>query len=66
MKGDLGDFLAQGGAVLGGGAALGASLGFLIGSVALEFRADVEPEAWARSWGFYGSLVGLVVFLDGA
>jgi hypothetical protein len=66
VTGDLGRFLAEGGAVVGGGAALGATLGFLAGSVAHEFRPDIDADDWARRWGFYGGLAGLVVFLDGA
>jgi hypothetical protein len=66
VSGDLGDFLAEGGAVVGGGAALGATSGFLLATILVEFRPDVDPDVWARRWGFYGGVIGLVVFLDGA
>jgi hypothetical protein len=48
VSGDLGDFLAEGGAVVGGAAVLAATLGFLAGSVAREFRPEIDPDAWAR------------------
>ncbi len=41
---DLGDFLAQGGAIVGGGAALGATLGFIVGSVVQDFRPKTDPD----------------------
>jgi hypothetical protein len=64
MTGDLGDFLAEGGALVGGAAALGATLGFIAGSLVHDFRADTDPEYWARRGGFLGGVVGLVVLLD--
>jgi hypothetical protein len=65
VTGDVGGFLAEGGAIVGGGAVFGATLGFLAASVAREFRPETDPDEWARTWGFYGGLFGLVVFLDG-
>jgi hypothetical protein len=66
VSGDLGDFLAEGGAVVGGAAVLGATSGFLAATVVHEFRPAVDPDEWARTWGFYGGVIGLVVFLNGA
>ena len=48
MSSDLGDFLAEGGAVVGGGAALGATLGFIAGSIVHDFRPQTDPDEWAR------------------
>jgi hypothetical protein len=61
VSGDLGDFLAEGGAVVGGGAALGATLFFIAGSVVHDFRPHTDPDAWARKGGFYGGVLGLAV-----
>jgi len=63
VSGDLGDFLAEGGAVVGGGAALGATLGFIAGTVVHDFRPEVDPDEWAREWGFYGGVAGFLVLL---
>jgi hypothetical protein len=63
MRGDLGDFLAEGGAVVGGAAAMGGVIGFVAGSIVHDFRPDVDPDAWARYVGFCGGLAGFVVFL---
>jgi hypothetical protein len=56
---DLGDFLAEGGAVVGGGAALGAALFFVAGSVYHDFRPDADPDEWARRGALFGGLFGL-------
>ena len=45
---DLGDFLAEGGAIVGGAAALGATLFFIAGSLVHDFRPDADPDEWAR------------------
>jgi hypothetical protein len=63
MRGELGDFLADAGAVVGGATALGATLGFIVGSVIHDFapKADrssghgraacmAASSASARSW----------------
>jgi hypothetical protein len=60
---DLGDFLAEAGAVVGGAAALGAVVGFVSGSFLHDFRPEVDPDVWARRGGCYGGLAGLVVVL---
>ena len=57
---DLGDFLAEGGAIVGGGAALGATIFFVAGSVVHDFRPQ-----WARRGGLFGGVFGLVVLLAG-
>ena len=44
MSGDLGDFLAEGGAIVGGGAALGATLGFIVGALVHDVRPKTDPE----------------------
>jgi hypothetical protein len=61
---DLGDFLAEGGAVVGGGAALGAAMGFIVGSIVHDFRPSTDPDFWARRWGLFGGLVGIVAWID--
>ena len=58
---DLGDFLAEGGAIVGGSAALGATLGFIAGSVVHDFRPQTDPEYWARRGGLFGGVFGLVI-----
>jgi hypothetical protein len=59
VSGDLGDFLAEGGAIVGGGAALGATLLFIVGSLVHDFRPGTDPDAWARKGGLYGGVLGL-------
>ena len=61
---DLGDFLAEGGAIVGGAAALGATLFFIAGSVVQDFRPQTDPDLWARKGAAYGGLVGLVALVD--
>jgi hypothetical protein len=61
---DLGDFRAEGGAVVGGGAALGAVIGFVAGSLVHDLRAGTDPDLWARRGGLLGGLVGLVALID--
>jgi len=51
MRGELGDFLADAGAVVGGATVLGATLGFVAGSIVHDFRPDTDPERWARRGG---------------
>ena len=60
MSGDLGDFLAEAGAIVGGGAALGATLGFITGSLLQDIRPTTDPERWTGTGGFYGGVLGLV------
>jgi hypothetical protein len=62
VSGELGDVLAEGGAVVGGGAALCATVFFIIGSVVHDFRPETDPDAWARKGALYGGVAGLVVF----
>ncbi len=61
---DLGDFLADGGAIVGGGAALGATVGFIVGSIVHDFRPQPDPDQWARKCAALGGVVGLVALLD--
>jgi hypothetical protein len=63
VRGDLGDFLAEGGAVVGGGAALGAALGFIAGSIVHDFDAKADPDVWARKGGLLGGVMGLAALL---
>ena len=63
MSGDLGDFLAEGGAIVGGAAALGATIGFVAGSVLQDLRPQTDPDFWARRGGFYGGVWGLAILL---
>jgi hypothetical protein len=64
-RGELGDFLADGGAVVGGGAAMGTVLGYLFGSVVHEFRPSTDPDAWARKGGLGGGVAGLIFLING-
>ena len=61
---DLGDFLAEGGAIVGGGAALGAMFGFIIGTIVHDFRPETDPDVWTRNFAAFGGVVGLVALLD--
>jgi hypothetical protein len=63
MRGELGDFLADAGAIVGGATVLGATLGFIAGSVLHDLRADADPEQWARYGGLLGGTAGLAVFV---
>jgi hypothetical protein len=66
MSRDLGAFLAESGAVVGGGAVLGATLGFMVGSLLHDFVPGVDPDEWARQGGFFGGLAGLVALVERA
>jgi len=61
---DLGDFLAEGGAIVGGSAALFGTLGFVAGSLVRDFRPKRDPEEWARKGAAVGGVVGLGVLLS--
>ena len=61
---DLGDFLAQGGAIVGGGAALGAPIGLIVGTVIHDFRPQTDPDQYARRFGALGGVARLVALLD--
>jgi len=63
MSGEVGEFLADGGAIVGGGAVLGATLGFIAGSLVRDFRPDTDPEFWARTWGLWGGVGGVLVLV---
>jgi hypothetical protein len=63
VSGDLGDFLAGGGAIVGGGAALGATVFFIAGSIVHDLRPDTDPDAWARRGALVGGVFGLTVLL---
>jgi hypothetical protein len=63
MRGELGDFLADAGAVVGGATALGATLGFIVGSVIHDFAPKADPAEWARKGGVYGGVFGLGALL---
>jgi hypothetical protein len=64
MNGSFADFLADGGAVVGGGAAFGATLGFIVGSLAHDFRPEVDPDKYARVGALLGGVCGLVALVD--
>ena len=64
MTGDLGDFLAEGGAIVGGGAALGATLGFIAGSLVHDLRPQTDPDYWTRKGGLLGGVAGLAVLVQ--
>jgi hypothetical protein len=59
----LGEFLAEGGAIVGGGAALGATVGFIAGSVVHDFRPQTDPDEWARRFAALGGTFGLVILI---
>jgi hypothetical protein len=63
---DLGDFLAEGGAIVGGSAARFGTIGFIAGSLVHDFRRDSDPEVWARKGAAFGGVVGLGVLLSRA
>ena len=63
---EFGDFLAEGGAIVGGGAAIGATVFFIAGSIVHDFRPETAPEDWARKGAAYGGLVGLVAWWHAA
>ena len=63
MRGELGDFLADAGAVVGGATALGAACGFILGSIVHDFRPEADPGEWARRGGVYGGVFGLGALL---
>ena len=65
MSGDLGDFLAEGGAIVGGAAALGATVFFIVGSLVHDFRPGTDPDQWARKRAAFGGVVGLGVLVAG-
>ena len=62
---DLGNFLAEGGAVVGGGAALGGTLVFIAGSLVRDFRPETDPDNRARRGALFGGVFGLVVLISG-
>lgn len=57
----LSDFLAEGGAVAGGGAAFGATLGFVAASVARTLGFHVEVRNWTGDGAALGGLFGVCV-----
>jgi hypothetical protein len=61
MRGELGDFLADAGAVIGGATVLGAACGFIVGSIVHDFRPQTDPDEWARRGGLYCGVGGLVI-----
>jgi hypothetical protein len=61
---DLGDFLAEGGAIVGGGAAIGATIGFIAGSLLHDFRPKTDIDLWTRNFAAFGGVVGLVALLE--
>jgi hypothetical protein len=65
MNGSFADFLAEGGAVVGGGAAFGATLGFIAGSLVHDVRRHTDPEKWARFGALFGGVCGLAALLEG-
>jgi len=58
---DLGDLLAEGGAVVGGGTAIGYALGWVVASLLRDAGArEVSTPTWARKGGQLGGIAGLV------
>ena len=55
---------AVGGAIVGGGAALGGTVGFSIRSIVRDFRPETDPGAWTRNFAAFGGVVGIVALLD--
>ncbi len=52
---DLGDLLAEGGAVVGGGTAIGYALGWVVASLLRDAGArEVSTPTWARKGGQLG------------
>ena len=63
MRGELSDFLADAGAVVGGATVLGAACGFILASVVKDFRPQTDPDEWARRGGLYFGAGGLVILI---
>ena len=42
---------------------MGATLGFIAGSLVHDFREEIDPEYWARRGGLLGGVSGLVILL---
>jgi hypothetical protein len=63
VRSDLGHFLVEGGAVVGGGAAFGATIGLVAGSILHDLRREVDPELWARKGAVYGGVFAMVVLV---
>ncbi len=58
---DLGDLLAEGGAVVGGGTAVGYAIGWLIGSLLEDVGSQrASAERLSRTFGQLGGIAGLV------
>jgi len=66
MNGQVGERLAEGGAIVGGTAALGATLGFIAGTIAHELDETNDPHQWARHLGTSGGLLGLYIWVKDA
>jgi hypothetical protein len=45
---------------------LGATFGFVIGSLAQDLGVDADPDVWARQGGLWGGVAGIVLFIEGA
>jgi hypothetical protein len=63
VRGELGHFLVEGGAIVGGGAAIGAVLGFVAGSVVHDLRPETDPDTWARKCGALGGVAGFCILV---
>lgn len=59
---DAAALLAEAGAVVGGGAAVGGVVGFIVASVSRDLRlAEMEPVRTAEVGAAYGGLAGFVL-----
>lgn len=55
----LARFLVEGGAVVAGGVAIGATLGYVAGAIVSDLGGPADPAGWAEAWGRGGGLFGL-------
>jgi hypothetical protein len=60
---DLGDFLAEGGAIVAAARPCSQRSAVVGGSVVRDFRPHTDPEQWARRGGYFGGGFGLGVLL---
>ncbi|MTD47162.1 hypothetical protein GKE82_23455 [Conexibacter sp. W3-3-2] len=59
---DLADFLAEGGAVVGGAMAIAAAAGLAAAAIARDLgHTDIDQWAWANKSAAYGAVFGLTV-----
>jgi hypothetical protein len=61
--GGLADFLAEAGAVVAGGAALGAAGGFVAASFLRDLGISADPVRWAEATAQLGGVFGAIALI---